>query len=1006
MNPARGGLARRVALWTITLFLVFGIIIFAVEWFFKQQTADITNDINTHLNQQNQIQDMDEDYRTAVSDFRAYLAYDRNEFFLEAQSSRDEFIKRLDTFKKVQSEDSRLDELSRKSTEYFSYFPVMQALKQQNNQAEINRISQTITTSLVQSVNSELDRLMQIERQEVNNLIAKSRHLNSLILFVPLVLILLGLGTAIILIRYLRKSIIHPIAQMGQVVERISNGEYIHLEDTFSKDEIGGLVGGINYMSDQLKERHEELEESLRQMGEQHDELEAQNEEILMQQQEQETILERLTERETQLQLINSYQEKLTGFAQMNDFLESSLRALMQATRHDALMLVVQDEIGDPASSRMMYSIGWPRTIHGEAINHLFGPALQVLEEKSPIVRSRSLSMEEQGVHHGYERADDHYYPIFNEEMNVLGFVLFTTYGSLMVHIKDKLMTEGLIGQFGLAYQAQLASEERRKQSIRLEELNLELELEKRMLKQQRDTIQQIIDSLHEGLVLCDPEGTISFCNQQVSRVNPELSTGANITSLAHYLDKHAVEHTMLSEQIQQLLTDGTKEWKTQFSLKGRDGSIYYMEMYMNMIKGMNLENYHLFVFRDRTEEEQADQLKNEFVSIVSHELRTPLASILGFVEILLHREVKPEKAKKYMETIHGEANRLSNLISDFLDLQRMESGKQNYTLVPFDMNPIIQNVAKQWDNKQGYTIGIDVPEGLCLVRADSDRITQIMHNLISNAIKYSPGQERVDVRLMDGDTHWIAAVQDYGLGIPEESKPHMFGKFYRVDNSDRRQIGGTGLGLAIVKEIVEDLGGEVYFDSILGKGSTFYVKLPKFHLQTLDNKIVVIEDDENLARLIGATFEEQNYEILRMDTAEEALLSLEYSEQPPLLCLVDVQLHGPQNGWDFIQVLKNNKAYRHVPVIISSALDQPENYTETSNERYLQKPFSVERLLELGMYLIQSKNKNAGLVIAMQNEDTIKTTLQKNGLGEAELQVNEDFIQVDWIKEDTHNSE
>lgn len=1006
MNPARGGLARRVALWTIALFLVFGIIIFAVEWFFKQQTADITNDINTHLNQQNQIQDMDEDYRTAVSDFRAYLAYDRNEFFLEAQSSRDEFIKRLDTFKKVQSEDSRLDELSRKSTEYFSYFPVMQALKQQNNQAEINRISQTITTSLVQSVNSELDRLMQIERQEVNNLIAKSRHLNSLILFVPLVLILLGLGTAIILIRYLRKSIIHPIAQMGQVVERISNGEYIHLEDTFSKDEIGGLVGGINYMSDQLKERHEELEESLRQMGEQHDELEAQNEEILMQQQEQETILERLTERETQLQLINSYQEKLTGFAQMNDFLESSLRALMQATRHDALMLVVQDEIGDPASSRMMYSIGWPRTIHGEAINHLFGPALQVLEEKSPIVRSRSLSMEEQGVHHGYERADDHYYPIFNEEMNVLGFVLFTTYGSLMVHIKDKLMTEGLIGQFGLAYQAQLASEERRKQSIRLEELNLELELEKRMLKQQRDTIQQIIDSLHEGLVLCDPEGTISFCNQQVSRVNPELITGANITSLAHYLDKHAVEHTMLSEQIQQLLTDGTKEWKTQFSLKGRDGSIYYMEMYMNMIKGMNLENYHLFVFRDRTEEEQADQLKNEFVSIVSHELRTPLASILGFVEILLHREVKPEKAKKYMETIHGEANRLSNLISDFLDLQRMESGKQNYTLVPFDMNPIIQNVAKQWDNKQGYTIGIDVPEGLYLVRADSDRITQIMHNLISNAIKYSPGQERVDVRLMDGDTHWIAAVQDYGLGIPEESKPHMFGKFYRVDNSDRRQIGGTGLGLAIVKEIVEDLGGEVYFDSILGKGSTFYVKLPKFHLQTLDNKIVVIEDDENLARLIGATFEEQNYEILRMDTAEEALLSLEYSEQPPLLCLVDVQLHGPQNGWDFIQVLKNNKAYRHVPVIISSALDQPENYTETSNERYLQKPFSVERLLELGMYLIQSKNKNAGLVIAMQNEDTIKTTLQKNGLGEAELQVNEDFIQVDWIKEDTHNSE
>lgn len=1001
MNPARGGLARRVALWTIALFLIFGVVVFAVEWFFKQQAADITNEINDHLNQQNQIQDMDEDYRTAVSDFRAYLAYDRNEFLLEAETSRDEFVQRLTTFKQAQGEDSRLDELSRKSTEYFSYFSVMQALKQQNNQTEINRLSQNVTTGLVQSVNSELDRLMQIERQEVNDLIAKSRNLNSLILFVPLILILIGLGTAVILIRYLRRSIIHPIAQMEQVVERISQGEYIHLENIFSKDEIGGLVSGINHMSDQLQERHHELEESLRQMGEQHDELEAQNEEILMQQQEQETILEKLTERETQLQLINSYQEKLTGFTHMYDFLESSLRALMQATRHDALMLVIQEEIGNPSSSRMKYSIGWPHQAQGEDINTLFGPALQVLEEKIPVVRSRSLSADEKGVHQGYERADDHYYPIFNEDMNVLGFVLFTTYGSLMVHIKDKLMTEGLIGQFGLAYQAQLASEERQKQSVRLEELNIELESEKLMLKQQRDTIQEIIDSLHEGLILCDPVGTISFCNQQVSRVNSELATGANITSLGEYLDEHTVEHTMLNEQIGQLLTDGAKEWKTQFSLYGRDGSIYYMEMYMNMIKGMDLQNYHLFVFRDRTEEEQADQLKNEFVSIVSHELRTPLASILGFVEILLHREVKPEKAKRYMETIHGEANRLSNLISDFLDLQRMESGKQNYTIIPFDLNTTVQNVAKQWDNKQGYTIGVDVPEGLCLVRADRDRITQVMHNLISNAIKYSPGQELVDVRLVDNDTHWIAEVQDYGLGIPEESKPHMFGKFYRVDNSDRRQIGGTGLGLAIVKEIVEDLGGEVYFDSVLGQGSTFYIKLPKFHLTTLDHKIVVIEDDENLARLIGATFEEQNYEILRMDTAEEALLALEYSQQPPLLCLVDVQLHGSKNGWDFIQALKNDEAYRQVPVIIPSALDQPDDYAETPNERYLQKPFSVERLLELGMHLIHSKNKTSSLVVAMQNEQRVKTTLAKNGLGEAEIQVNEDFIQVDWIEDD-----
>jgi len=1000
---AGGGLARRIARWTIVIFLIFGLIVFAVEWMFKQQVSQITDQINYHLDQQNRLQKMEEGYRSTVSNFRAYLAFDREDFLTAARTDRDQFRSELEDYRARSNHSTsmaaQLDSLVRQSEEYFSYFPAIQQMKQEDNQGEIERLSGT-TTVLVSAVNEEMEQMITNERDEVTMLMQKSQQLNSLVLFIPLVFIVLGLIAALLLIRYLRELIVKPVIQMESAVRRISQGEHVRLDQRINEDEIGGLMDGINHMSDQLQERHQELEKNLRHMAEQHDELEAQNEEILVQQHEQEVILAKLTERERQLQLINSYQEKLTGFTTMSEFLENSLRALLQATYHDALMLVIQSE-QDTSVFHTIHAIGWPGHMEQPDGTALFGPALQVMEEKRSIVRSRVLSGEERGIHMGYERADDHYYPLCDDQMRIIGFLLLTSYGSAAVQIHDKMLTEGLINQFGMAYQAQLAGEERLKQSIRLEELNAELEVEKLMIRQQRDAIQEIIDSLHEGLVLCDREGIVSFSNKQVSRVLPDLRTGASIMALGDYLDTHSVHAENLGAQIQQAIEGAANDWKTQFSLRGRDGSVYYLELYINTITGADMKDYYLLVFRDRTEEEQADQMKNEFVSIVSHELRTPLASILGFVEILLHREVKPEKSRKYMETIHREANRLSNLISDFLDLQRMESGKQNYTRVPFDLRQVVHDVARQWDGKQEHHIQIQLPESACFVEGDTDRITQVMHNLISNAVKYSPGQPQIDVRIIDGGTDWIAEVQDYGLGIPDEARDKMFGKFYRVDNSDRRQIGGTGLGLAIVREIVRDLGGEVYFDSRLGEGSTFAVRLPKFIVPQLDNKVVIIEDDDNLSGLIRATFEEQQYDILSLNTAEAAILSLERSEKPPLLCIVDIRLSGSRSGWDFISILKGREASRHVPVIVSSALDQPGDFAEKPNEKYLQKPFTVERMKELGIALIQRGTHTTDVVIAGHNEQVIQSALKKNGLHAVQMQVNEDFISVDLLGEE-----
>ncbi len=1000
-----GGLTRRVTRWTIIAFLIFGLIIFAVEWAFKQQVTDINTEINQHLDQQNRLQMIDESYRSAVSNFRAYLAFSVGTFQVQAESDRDRFLQDLSQYRAQSVNDqenvSALAELDRQSREYFSYFPLIESYKQQGKQDQIESTSRNVTTALVQSVNSQLDELINNERAQVNQLMKQSQRLNSIVLFIPLVFIILGLVAALLLVRYLRESMIRPVVELESAVRRISHGEYLHVEERTSNDEITSLIGGINHMSDQLRERQQQNEYSLQQMEQQNDEMEAQNEEILAQQHEQAIILDKLTERESQLQLINSYQEKLTGFSSMKDFLENSLRALMHATHHDAVMLVVRNQADSAGSFRMIYAVGWPQHDTGRRVEQLYGPALEVIEERRPVVRSRSLSGEEIGLHQGYERADDHYYPLFDEDMQVIGYLLFTTYGSLAVNIKDRMLTEGLINQFGLAYQAQLAGEERRKQGVRLAELNAELESEKLMIKQQRDAIQEIIDSLQEGLVLFDHNGVISFCNAQVSAVLPDLKTGASIDSLNTFLDKQHTGTYKLSEQITHAVKEHLTNWRTQFSLRARDGSIHHMEMYINLITGADLQEYHLIVLRDRTEEEQANQMKNEFVSIVSHELRTPLASILGFVEILLNREVKPEKAKKYMETIHREANRLSNLINDFLDLQRMESGKQTYTLVPFDLRAIVSDVAMQWDGKQEHGVYAELPEHTALVRADQDRITQVMHNLISNAVKYSPGTDRVDVRLLEDEANWLVEVQDYGLGIPEEAKDKMFSKFYRVDNSDRRQIGGTGLGLAIVREILNDLGGEITFDSELGQGSTFIVRLPKLKVPVLDEHIVVIEDEENLSRLIAATFEEQQYEILTLNNAEEAILGLQAAKQPPLLCIVDIHLQGPKNGWDFIAALKSHPLTRDVPVIVSSALDQPGDFAEKADEKYLQKPFTVDRLLELGVSLMdqgQQTLRTDMVVQGNQDEQLLQQALQRSGLGAAALKLVDDVIKVDLL--------
>jgi len=225
----------------------------------------------------------------------------------------------------------------------------------------------------------------------------------------------------------------------------------------------------------------------------------------------------------------------------------------------------------------------------------------------------------------------------------------------------------------------------------------------------------------------------------------------------------------------------------------------------------------------------ELDRMKSEFLSTAAHELRTPLTSILGFSEILLKRKLDEERKNRFLKIINEESMGLSALINDLLDLSRIESGRGfKITKAPIDMKGVIlENVDLFQAQTDKHTFKVNLSDDLVKIEADKDKINQVMENLISNAVKFSPQGGRITVSVERVKGKIEISVADTGIGIPEKNLPHIFEKFYRADNASSEVIGGTGLGLSIVKYIVESHGGKLSVESKLGKGSTFSFTLP-----------------------------------------------------------------------------------------------------------------------------------------------------------------------------------
>ncbi|HID54847.1 MAG TPA: HAMP domain-containing histidine kinase, partial [Anaerolineae bacterium] len=232
-----------------------------------------------------------------------------------------------------------------------------------------------------------------------------------------------------------------------------------------------------------------------------------------------------------------------------------------------------------------------------------------------------------------------------------------------------------------------------------------------------------------------------------------------------------------------------------------------------------------------------ANKAKSEFVSLVAHELRVPMTSIKGYTDLMNSGMAGPlsDMQKEFLTVIQRNLERMSSLIRDLSDINRIESGRMKFEFQDFALQTIVDDVLgslRERIEARNQTLIVEMAEGLTAVHADPTRIAQVFANLVSNAHKYTPDGGQIVVRVKQGERVTAVTVQDNGIGISEEDQAQLFTQFFRSEDQLVREQQGWGLGLSIVRKMVEAQNGEISFESELGRGSTFTFTIPLANIE------------------------------------------------------------------------------------------------------------------------------------------------------------------------------
>ena len=363
--------------------------------------------------------------------------------------------------------------------------------------------------------------------------------------------------------------------------------------------------------------------------------------------------------------------------------------------------------------------------------------------------------------------------------------------------------------------------------SVRVEESQESNEAERRRLN-------SVLTHMSDGVLATDRRGNVSIVNNtavEYLNVNGEEDLlGKSILDILDIRKQYTIRQ-LIDEEVEQVILDD----------QATDGDLILSASFSTIQRESGFVSGLVCVLHDVTSQQREEAERMQFVSNVSHELRTPLTSVKSYVDALQDGAWKdPDIAPQFLGVVQDETERMIRMINDLLSLSRMDSGTTkldleyvninelfNYILDRFDMIIKNENEDNHEQHTKKYTIERHFTKKDLWVEIDTDMFTQVIDNIMNNAVKYSPDGGVITARLLETNNHVILSIADQGLGIPRKDIGHIFDRFYRVDKARSRKQGGTGLGLAISKEVVNLLGGQIWVDSIEGKGSTFYISLP-----------------------------------------------------------------------------------------------------------------------------------------------------------------------------------
>ena len=358
-----------------------------------------------------------------------------------------------------------------------------------------------------------------------------------------------------------------------------------------------------------------------------------------------------------------------------------------------------------------------------------------------------------------------------------------------------------------------------------LNDLSEVIRLTQENLEQESKRLNSILSYMTDGVLATNRRGQITMINDMAKKqlgVQKEDVLNKSILELLKIEDEYELRD--LITQIPELTIDSQDVNGEYLSLRVRFALV---RRESGFISGL------VSVLHDTTEQEKEERERRLFVSNVSHELRTPLTSVKSYLEALDEGALYDPVAPDFIKVSLDETNRMMRMVTDLLHLSRIDNATSQLDVELINFTAFITFILNRFDkmrsqdDEKKYELVRDYPINSVWIEIDTDKMTQVIDNILNNAIKYSPDGGKITVSMKTTDDQMILSIKDQGLGIPKQDLPKIFDRFYRVDRARSRAQGGTGLGLAIAKEIIKQHNGFIWAKSEYGKGSTFTIVLP-----------------------------------------------------------------------------------------------------------------------------------------------------------------------------------